>query len=476
MTDVFVPGSDSTDDDARDLMFNDFEKLDRILAQAGELAHGFVMDAGEADVICQYTSVFDPARPLPEQGVGTLDVLSRVTKEILPHVAASIGPRYLGFVTGGTTPAALAGDWITSAIDQNATSSDGSVASGVETQAINWICDLAGLPRDQFHGVLTTGATVSNLLGLVVARQWCGLQIGVDVDQFGAGAIPSLEIFAASPHASMIKDFSIAGVGRGSFTKIATKPGTEETDLSDLKNHLAASTAKAKIVIASAGTVNATDFDNLDAIADLCAGFGAWLHVDAAFGMFAALDPARAHLLNGLGRADSITSDGHKWLNVPYDCGIFLTRHVDVLETCCRAFAPYLGTDDNGISYINRGIENSRRFRALPLWVSILAYGKDGLAGVVQANCDQATKLAQWIDGHDKLDLIVKPKLNVTMFCGRGNDDDNRALLSRINATDQVFLTPTVYNGRFAFRAAFSNWRTRDSDLEIVKKAIDNAL
>ncbi|SOB92372.1 pyridoxal phosphate-dependent decarboxylase family protein [Thalassospira xiamenensis] len=461
---------------ARHLMFDDLEQLDQILAATSDMARAFVQGADDMDVTCRDFSAFDPSRPMPGQARGTLDALRAAKEEILPLLAASIGPRYLGFVTGGTTPAALAGDWLTAAVDQNATGPEGSVTAAVEEQVISWMCDLAGLPKGRFDGVLTTGATVSNLLGLVAGRQWCGQQIGVDVDADGAGVLPSFEIFAASPHASMIKDLSVTGIGRNSFTRVATQPGTEETDIADLKAKLAASKAKAKMVIASAGTVNATDFDNLVAIADLCAAFGAWLHVDAAFGMFAALDDRRAHLLAGLDRADSITSDGHKWLNVPYDCGIFLTRHIRVLETCCRAFAPYLQTEAVGNMYINRGVENSRRFRALPLWLAMVAYGRDGFAGIVRANCDQAADLAQWVRGHERLELLGEPKLNVTMFTGPGSDDDNRALLTRINATGKLFMTPTIYGGRFGFRAAFSNWRMQDHDMEIVRNAIDSVL
>jgi glutamate/tyrosine decarboxylase-like PLP-dependent enzyme len=468
--------SDSPTDNARHLMFDDLEKLGRILVETGDVAHSFVQGADDMDVTCRDFSAFDPSRPLERQGSGTLDALRAAKEEILPLLAASIGPRYLGFVTGGTTPAALAGDWLASAVDQNATGPEGSVNAAVEEQVINWLCELAGLPSDLFDGVLTTGATVSNLLGLVAGRQWCGMQVGVNVDEDGACALPDLEVFAATPHASMVKDLSIAGIGRKNFTKIATLPNSEQTDIADLKAKLAASSARGKIVIASAGTVNATDFDDLVAIADLCAAFGAWLHVDAAFGMFAALDDRRAHFLEGLERADSITSDGHKWLNVPYDCGIFLTRHIGVLETCCRAFAPYLDTKADGNSYINRGVENSRRFRALPLWMAMKAYGRDGFADIIRTNCDQAADLAAWVDAHDKLELLSAPKLNVTMFAAIVNDDKNRALLDRINATGKVFMTPTVYGGRFGFRAAFSNWRTQDVDLVVIKQAIDRAL
>ena len=476
MNHVSNRSSNSPTVDERHLMFDDLEKLGRILVETGDIAHSFVQGADDMDVTCRDFSAFDPSRPLQGQGRGTLDALRAAKEEILPLLAASIGPRYLGFVTGGTTPAALAGDWLASAIDQNATGPEGSVNAAVEEQVINWLCDLGGVPSDRFDGVLTTGATVSNLLGLVAARQWCGEQVGVNVDADGAGVLPDLEVFAASPHASMIKDLSITGIGRNNFTKVATKPGSEETDIADLKAKISASDARAKIVIASAGTVNATDFDDLEAIADLCAAYGAWLHVDAAFGFFAALDDRRADFTKGIARADSITSDGHKWLNVPYDCGIFLTRHISVLETSCRAFAPYLDTKADGNSYINRGVENSRRFRALPLWMTMVAYGRDGVASVIRANCDQAAELAAWVRTHEKLELFSEPKLNVTMFAARRSDEDNRALLARINATGKVFMTPTVYGGRFGFRAAFSNWRTCDDDLVIIKRAIESAL
>ncbi|MBO6807474.1 pyridoxal-dependent decarboxylase [Thalassospira sp.] len=476
MNHVSNRSSNSPNVDERHLMFDDLEKLGRILVETGDIAHSFVQGVDDMDVTCRDFSAFDPSRPLQGQGRGTLDALRAAKEEILPLLAASIGPRYLGFVTGGTTPAALAGDWLASAIDQNATGPEGSVNAAVEEQVINWLCDLGGVPSDRYDGVLTTGATVSNLLGLVAARQWCGEQVGVNVDADGSGVLPDLEVFAASPHASMIKDLSITGIGRNNFTKVATKPGSEETDIADLKAKISASDARAKIVIASAGTVNATDFDDLEAIADLCAAYGAWLHVDAAFGFFAALDDRRADFTKGIARADSITSDGHKWLNVPYDCGIFLTRHIAVLETCCRAFAPYLDTKADGNSYINRGVENSRRFRALPLWMTMVAYGRDGVASVIRANCDQAADLAAWVRTHERLELFSEPKLNVTMFAARGSDEDNRALLARINATGKVFMTPTVYGGRFGFRAAFSNWRTCDDDLVIIKQAIETAL
>ncbi|OKH89698.1 pyridoxal-dependent decarboxylase [Thalassospira sp. TSL5-1] len=456
--------------------FDDLNEIGDIFALTGDIARDYLLAGEETSVVCADTSAFDPAAPLPARGDGAVAALDALKTEILPFVATSTGPRYLGFVTGGATPASIAGDWIASAIDQNATGPDGTVAAAVEQLVLNWICDMAGMPRGRFDGVLTTGATASNLLAVVAARQWCGEQIGVDVDADGAIALPSFEVFSATPHASMIKDLSVAGVGRNNVIRVATEPGTEAMHVGDLAAKLESSTSKAKMVIASAGTVNATDFDDLVAIADMCAAYGAWLHVDAAFGLFAALDERRAHLLAGIERADSITSDGHKWLNVPYDCGIFLTRQISVLEKCFRAFAPYLETKAEGNSYINRGVENSRRFRALPLWMAIKAYGRAGFADIIRRNCDQARDLAHWVADHSNLVLLRDPQLNVVMFCCRGNDDANRALLERINATGKVFLTPTIYNGRFGFRAAFSNWRTRDHDLEIIKAAIESVL
>ncbi|WP_339774460.1 pyridoxal-dependent decarboxylase [uncultured Thalassospira sp.] len=456
--------------------FEDLNQIGDIFAKVGDIAQHYLNAGDDAPVICHDTGAFDPFATLPAHGAGALAALDALKQEILPFLATSSGPRYLGFVTGGATPAAVAGDWIASAIDQNATGPEGSVASAVEQQVLNWICDLGGLPRNRFDGALTTGATASNLLAVVTARQWCGEQVGIDVDADGAMALPSFEVFSATPHASMVKDLSVSGVGRNNIIKVATEPGTEAMHVQDLADKLANSTSKAKMVIASAGTVNATDFDDLVAIADMCAAYGAWMHVDAAFGLFAALDDRRAHLVTGIERADSITSDGHKWLNVPYDCGIFLTRQISVLEKCFRAFAPYLASDARGNNYINRGVENSRRFRALPIWMAVKAYGREGFADIVRRNCDQARDLAHWVADHSELILLRDPLLNVVMFCGRGNDDANRQLLSRINATGKVFLTPTIYDGRFGFRAAFSNWRTRDHDMTIIKNAIQGVL
>jgi glutamate/tyrosine decarboxylase-like PLP-dependent enzyme len=181
--------------------------------------------------------------------------------------------------------------------------------------------------------------------------------------------------------------------------------------------------------------------------------------------------PQFAHLATGAELADSITVDGHKWLNVPYDCGIAFTRHPQLLEETFTSGAAYLETGATLPSMMNRGIENSRRFRALPLWFTLTAYGQAGIQKIVEDNCDRARELAEWMVSSHSYDLILPPQLNVVLFAGKFNGDlatinqQNQALLQKINQTGKVFLTPSNYHGKFYFRVAFSNWRITAEDV-----------
>jgi glutamate/tyrosine decarboxylase-like PLP-dependent enzyme len=231
---------------------------------------------------------------------------------------------------------------------------------------------------------------------------------------------------------------------------------------------LALNRAPGKIVIASAGTVTGTDFDDLSAVSALCRQHQAWFHVDGAFGLFARLSPSRHDWTLGVELADSITCDGHKWLNVPYDCGLFFTRHPQILQQSCSVAAPYLDIGPGLPAFMDRGIENSRRFRALPLWMSLLAYGRQGYAQLVEDNCSQALALAQWIAQSADYELLAPCRLNVVVFRPRAPGQEVKSCLQRINQSGQVFMTPGQWQGREAIRAAFSNWRTTQDDVRQV--------
>lgn len=416
---------------------------------------------------------------LPAEGVGAEAALAQFRGRFEAGLSGSPGPRYLGFVTGGTTPAALVGDWLATAYDQNLSSDGDSIATTVELETLGLLRQLFGLP-DTFHGAFVTGATMANAVALAAARQWVGHRLGVDVGEDGLASLPRIPVLAGAPHASIGKALSILGMGRGALERLACVPGTRCLDPNALARRLDTleeSGGPPAIVVASAGEVNTGEFDDLVALAEIC-GTRAWLHVDGAFGLFAACDPAQASKLAGLERADSIATDGHKWLNVPYDAGLVFTRHLDLQEQVFRAVASYLGDNPD---LLHRTPENSRRFRALPAWMTLVAYGREGYADLVRRNCAQARRLGEWIRGSGAYELLADVHLDVVCFAPKDADtkdagtDIRDRVLARLTADGRVFLTPTLFDGRPGIRAAFVNWSTADGDVEHVIAALGDA-
>ncbi|MBB3062780.1 pyridoxal phosphate-dependent decarboxylase family protein [Microbulbifer rhizosphaerae] len=452
------------------LMDSESSDLAGLLERALDTSLDFVDSLTERPSAC----VAPPDLPsglLPEQGVGSEKTLDHFREELLPYLSASAGPRYWGFVTGGATPAALLGDWLSSVTDQNLSIAGDSIAPAVEVQVLDWLRQLFQLP-ETFSGSLTSGATSANLLGILCGRQFAGEAQGIDVAASGlAGTL--IHVFSACPHASSLKGLAIAGLGRDSLMSVACEPDSEKMSLSALEYALSASGSPGKIVLASAGTVTGTDFDDLSAIADLCQKHRAWLHVDGAFGIFSRLLEDKRNWTDGLERADSITCDGHKWLNVPYDSGIFLTPHTRLLEQVLSVSSPYLVNDSALPSFMNRGVENSRRFRALPIWFSLQAYGRAGVEEMVAGNCQQAARLADWLEASPDYELLTPCKLNVVVF-RPANVDDLTGWLKRVNATGTVFVTPGRWQGTDAVRAAFSNWSTTSADVDRVTGLLEN--
>ena len=407
-----------------------------------------------------------PQAQLQQQGLGAEQAFAQFVAQIAPSLSGSAGPRYLGFVTGGVTPAAMLADWLVSATDQNVMVPGDSISSAVEQQTIEWLLQLFALPEN-FTGTLTTGATSANILGLLCARQHCGDQQGVDIARDGIGDA-KIDVFSACPHASSKKAMAFIGLGRDSIITVPCLAESEAMDVSALKSLLAASNSPGKVVIASAGTVTGTDFDDLQQIAQLCKEYQAWLHVDAAFGLFSRLLTDQLSLTAGIEHADSITCDGHKWLNVPYDCGMFFTKHPETLQQVCSVSAPYLDISNALPAYMDRSIENSRRFRALPVWLTLKAYGLEGYRNIVTDNCGQAAALANWLEQSADYELLTPCRLNVVVFKPNNRQRDIKKLLTSLNQSGQVYLTPGMWNGQQAIRAAFSNWRTSMQDVAIV--------
>jgi glutamate/tyrosine decarboxylase-like PLP-dependent enzyme len=411
--------------------------------------------------------------PLPEHGDGLRAALREFTRRWAPGFSGSAGPRYLGFVVGGATPAALAGDWLTGAYDQNVVTTRDSSASTLERETVGWLRDLFGLAPEH-EGAFVSGATMSNLVGLAVAREWLGERAGVSVADAGVGALGEVAVFSGEPHSSVYKALSVLGIGRDAVRPVPMLPGREAVDVTALAEALAEWQGRPAVVVANAGTVNTVDFDDLVAIAALKDRFDFWLHVDGAFGAFAALSPEHAHLVAGIDAADSVCVDLHKWLNVPYDSAVQFTRRRDLQVKVFQNAAVYLGLPTADPDFVHLTPESSRRLRALPAWFTLTAYGRAGHREIVARNVAGARRLGELLAGLDGVRLMAPVLLNVVCFTL--GEHPTAKLVARVAdvvaAGGETFVTPTLLHGVPGLRAAFSNWRTTEADVHRMFDAI----
>jgi len=416
------------------------------------------------------------AGPLPADGVDALAALRALLSAADEGATRSAGPRFFHFVMGGGTPAGLAADWLTSALDQIAFNWVSSpLAMRVEQVTLGWLKELFGLPLE-WSGVLTSGATMANFTGLAVARRWWGQQHGVDVEQTGLIGLPPVPVFASGHlHASALKALGQLGIGRAQARTFAADV-TGRLDLGALAAALADERTGPAIVIATAGEVNAGAFDPIADMADLAEAHGAWLHVDAAFGLFAAISPSTRQLVRGIERARSVSVDGHKWLNVPYDCGVAFIDDPVLHHETFSASAAYLGSGDlDRPAFGNLAPEMSRRARALPVWATLRAYGRNGYRAMVERHLALAHRLADQVDAEPDLERLADVVLNVVCFryhpldaLDSELDALNHRLGDAVLEEGQVYFGSTVYAGHVAFRPAVVNWRTQSRDIDLI--------
>lgn len=410
---------------------------------------------------------------LPEYGNGTIQTLKLFNERFEPIIVSASGPRFWGFVTGGTTPASIVGDWLTTIYDQNPSSTEGQgdISATIELETIQLLLELLELPKD-FLGGFVTGATMSNFTCLAVARQWLGEQLGKNFAKEGISV--KLPVLTATPHSSSIKSLALLGMGSTNFTKVKTINSYREAiDIADLENQIIELQGQPFVLISSGGTVNTVDFDDFVAIKKLKEKYHFWWHIDAAFGGFSACSNSHKHLVKGWQDADSITVDCHKWLNVPYESAVFFVKeqHKNLqVETFRNSNAPYLGNPYESFSYVNFLPENSRRLKALPVWFSLMAYGKDGYQNIVEQCILLSNQFGEFINEHKNFELLAPVRLNTVCFTLTGceNQEKVNTFLTLLNDTGKVFMTPTVFNGKNGIRAAFVNWRTTENDIKIV--------
>lgn len=417
--------------------------------------------------------------PLPESGDGTIAAVADLLRIGTRAATHSSGPRFFHFVVGGATPAAQAADWVTSLLDQAGGLWVASpLAARAETVVLRWLKELFGLPASH-GGVLTPSATFANLTGLACARYWWARQHGVDVTADGLVGLPRLPVFSSGyVHPSSRKALQLLGLGRDSVRTLS-RDDAGRLDVDALDRELASSGPA--VLIGNAGEVNGGDYDPLDELADLAERHGAWLHVDGAFGLFAALSPRTAGLVRGVERADSVAADCHKWLNVPYESGVAFVRDRSLLG---RAFGSWNSAylpepDEEFVNYNSLGPESSRRARAFPIWATLRAYGREGHRAMVERHLDLALRLGRRIAEAPDLEPLAPVTSFLVCFRYRPPgvpaeelDDLNRRLGEALLEDGRVYAGTTVYRGMVALRPAIVNWRTTEEDVDLLASVV----
>ena len=406
--------------------------------------------------------------PLRDDGESPAKVIEALARTGAEGSVASAGPRYFGFVIGGSTPAALAADWLVSAWDQNgglyATS---PLVSAVEEVTAGWLRELAGLPASMTVGFVT-GCQMASFTGLAAARHRQLRTAGWDVEADGLFGAPPIEVLVGDEaHYTIFMALRLLGLGGSRLKRVPTD--AQGRMRADALGSMLKSVTGPCIVCAQAGNVNSGAFDPLEEIASITHRHGGWLHVDGAFGLWAAAAPERAHLVRGIEHADSIATDGHKWLNVPYDCGIVFcadeAAHRSAMSLATPALAaPYLATNTRLRDPHEFVPEESRRGRAVPVYALLRTLGRSGLAELIERNCRQARRFAEALAaaGHEVLNEVVLNQVVVTF----GDAERTRRVVAAVQADGTCWCGTTVWRGRAAMRISVSGAATTDADVE----------
>jgi glutamate/tyrosine decarboxylase-like PLP-dependent enzyme len=409
--------------------------------------------------------------PLPERGEDPEAVIDALVAGADPGIVATAGPRYFGFVIGGSSPAALAADWLVSTWDQCAAfHSLSPAAAAIEEITAGWALDLLGLPPTASVGFVT-GAQAANITCLAAARHAVLARAGWDVERDGLGGAPPVNVVCGDQaHVTVFAALRLLGLGAGTATRVAVDaqgridPGALAAALDGLDGPT--------IVCAQAGNVATGAFDPFEPIADACEAHGAWLHVDGAFGLWAAAAPSTRALVRGVERADSWGVDAHKWLNVPYDGALAIVSDATAHQVAMSLVAAYLVASDTQREPTNFVPESSRRARAIPVYAALRALGREGLAELVERNCAQARRMAAALAAIPGAEILNDVVLNQVLVRFPGGDAANRAIVDAVQRDGTCWLGGTQWDGEAVMRISISNWSTTDADVDRSAAAI----
>ncbi|MBV9687203.1 MAG: aspartate aminotransferase family protein, partial [Alphaproteobacteria bacterium] len=411
--------------------------------------------APSAEALAALTELDEPLPALSMEPECVLETLDRIGS---PATMGMAGHRYFGFVIGGSLPAALAANWLAGAWDQcpglHAASPIGAV---LEEVSLRWLLDVLKLPA-HCGGAFVTGATIANFTALAAARHNVLSRVGWDVEADGLfGAPPITVVVGDEAHPSVIKALGMLGLGRSRVVRV---PVDDQGRMLATK---IPSLSGPAIVCLQAGNVNTGAFDPAEEICARAHSLGAWVHIDGAFGLWAAASPRHAHLVEGAAGADSWVTDAHKWLNVPYDSGLAFVRDAAALRSAMSVTAAYLpqGVHREPLQYTP---EMSRRARGVEIWAALKSLGRSGLADLIERNCRQARRFAEALrqGGCEILNEVVLNQVLVSF----GEDTRTREVIERVQQDGTCWCGPTEWHGRTAMRISVSSWATQDQDVE----------
>ncbi len=418
---------------------------------------------------------------LPAEGEEPLPVIEALVRNAAPGLVASPGPRYFGFVVGGVLPASLAADWLTSTWDQNAFSYVQSpAAAAVEEISRSWLIELLGLAPEMSMGIVT-GGTMANFTALAAARHALLKSVGWDVEANGLFAAPPLTVVTSDEsHITIFAALQMLGLGRERVVRIPTD--TQGRMRADALEAALANIHGPVLVCAQAGNVNTGSFDPLPEIVPLVRERGGWLHVDGAFGGWAAAAPKHRHLLAAVEQADSFSVDCHKWLNVPYDSGLVFVRDPAAHTAAMTLNAAYYVTTGATVRENHNFVpEASRRARGFAIYAALRALGRNGIADIVERCCHLARRLAEALAHDPQVNILNEVVINQVLvrFVPRdGSDADafTAALIHRVQSEGTCWAGGTTWQGQHAMRFSVSNWSTTEADIDRSAAAILNCL
>lgn len=432
--------------------------------------------AAETTPVADYAAMLDAfAAPLPQEGDDPVSVIEHLVEAATPGIRASTGPRFFGWVIGNSHPTGVAADWLASAWGQNAGNLIAApAAAAVEKVAADWLLELLDLPRESSIGFVT-GATVANFVCLAAARSEVLRRAGWDVEADGMFGAPPIEVLiGADAHATVFSGLKYLGLGAKRVKTVATDAAGRML-AGDFERVLRGCTGPA-IAIAQSGQINTGVSDPFVELAPLARAAGAWLHVDGAFGLWAQAAPGRRHLTQGVERADSWATDGHKWLQTPYDCGFAIVRDAEAHRRAMAISASYLppaqGAEREPSAYVP---ELSRRARGFATWAMIRRLGREGIAELVTRNCAVAAHMGETLGGDDGVELVCPVELNQFML--RFGDDDvaTLAVVRQVQEDAVAFIGAAQWRGGWVMRVSVSSAATTMAEGETTIAAVRSA-